>query len=469
MTKKHHKEIENTIAPINNTVASRRNNKRTWLIKRNVLMTFLLKGWGGIVFLVLMAVTLRCLGIYENGIWLTISSVIAWIDLMDLGLGNGLRNMLTTTIAQGDLEKARVFVSTTFFMLIGIVIPLAVLCLALINYVDIYSILNVDSTRVPNLKQVICAAVMMVCVGFIFKFIGNIFMALQFPAISQGLVVGGQTVGLLLTIILYLCKHSSLLLVTLANTISPLIVYSMAYFITFHKLYPHLRPSIRHFKRSALAQLFTLGMKFFMLQMAGLIIFASSSILISHIFSPSEVTNYQVTYRYFSILTLLFTIVLVPFWSATTDAYEHEDWEWIRTSAKSIMKVMLLAVAIVVCMIVIAPTVYAIWLGNEVYVRTSTNILMAIYIMLLMYSLTYSTILNGMGKLNLQIVTTTIAAIIFIPLVFALTPLMGLNGIIVALILVNAPGAFINNWQYRHALKTERINSKKIINYSYYE
>ncbi len=421
-------------------------------------MAFLLKGWAGIVYLILMAVTLRCLGIYENGIWLTISSVIIWIDLMDLGLGNGLRNILATAIAQGNKEKARVVVSTTFFMLIGIVIPLALISFLLINCIDLYGLLNIDSTRVPNLKQVICVAVLMVCISFIFKFIGNVFMALQLPAVSHGFVVGGQTVGLILTILLYLGKCSSLMRVTIANTAAPLLIYSAAYIITFYKIYPHLRPSIKYIRRSALSQLFSLGIKFFLLQVAGLIIFSTSSILISHYFSPTEVTNYQAAYRYFSILTLLFTIVSMPFWSATTDAYEHKDWEWIKSSMRKIMKVILLALTIATCMVIMAPSVYVLWMGNEVHIKASTNIFMAIYIMTLIYSLAYSTILNGMGKLKLQIICTTTAALFFIPVVFVLTPLIGLNGIILALILVNIPGAIINTWQYLHILRTEENN-----------
>ena len=47
-----------------------------------------------------MPITLNCLTQYEYGIWLTINSVLVWIDSFDIGLGNGLRNQLTKSIAE---------------------------------------------------------------------------------------------------------------------------------------------------------------------------------------------------------------------------------------------------------------------------------------------------------------------------------------------------------------------------------
>lgn len=433
-----------------------RSQSRSRLIKRNVLFAFCLRGWSGIVYLSLIAVTLKCLGIYENGIWLAISSVIVWIDTMDLGLGNGMRNILASTIALGDNERARQVVSTTFFMLALIVIPLAVLFLSLANGVDMYALLNVDAKRVTDLREVLNVTIAMVCVNFVFKLVGNVYMALQLPAVNTALVTGGQTLGLILTLAIYLSGHSSLMLITLANTMAPLAVYTLAYGITFHKLYPQLRPSIRFFRCEALTHLFSLGIKFFIMQVAGLIIFATSNILISNLFSPSEVTNYQVAFRYYSILTLFFTIIATPFWSATTDAFAHGELAWIEKSIKNIMKVIGLVAIGAIGMTAIAQYAYTIWVGDEVSVSLSTNVLMALYTLLIIFSLAYSTILNGMGKLRLQIIFTVIAAIVFIPYALLFHKPLGMNGVIVAMILANLPGAIVNAWQYRYVMKKAR-------------
>lgn len=88
---------------------------RTSRLKKNILFSFLIKGWAGIIQLLLVPITLFCLGNYENGIWMTISSILIWIDSLDIGLGNGLRNTLSAQIANNEIEKARESVSSTFF------------------------------------------------------------------------------------------------------------------------------------------------------------------------------------------------------------------------------------------------------------------------------------------------------------------------------------------------------------------
>ena len=68
--------------------------------------------------------------------------------------------------------------------------------------------------------------------------------------------------------------------------------------------------------------------------------------------------------------------------------------------------------------------------------------------MLLLLSSSYSTILNGMGILNIQLVFTSISAIAYIPIAFYMGNILGLYGIIMALIVVNLPGTIINIWKY---------------------
>ena len=80
-------------------------DKRTKLLNKNILASFFIKGWSALIVFLMVPLTLKMLGIYQNGIWLTISSVLVWIDMMDIGLGNGLRNVLAKYMAIDDNEK----------------------------------------------------------------------------------------------------------------------------------------------------------------------------------------------------------------------------------------------------------------------------------------------------------------------------------------------------------------------------
>ena len=101
-----------------------KNDIRSNKIYKNVAFSFLLKFIATIILFVMVPLTLTCLGNYQNGVWLTISSLLIWIDQMDIGLGNGLRNKLSISIAHHDMEEARKMVSSCMAMLTCIIIPL---------------------------------------------------------------------------------------------------------------------------------------------------------------------------------------------------------------------------------------------------------------------------------------------------------------------------------------------------------
>ncbi len=428
-------------------------DSRTILMRKNIFTSILLKAWSGFVFLALVPLTLSCLGTYENGIWLTISSMLIWIDHLDIGLGNGLRNRLTTYLAHDDIVAARQATTCTFVMLILIIVPVMLVILAMVYSADLYAFLNVDPLCSPQLTDSCAVAVVFVCSTFVFKFIGNFYMGLQLPAVSNLIMTCGHTLTLAATFVAWLTGSHSLIAIAAINTCSPLAIYLLAYPITFYKRYPHLRPSLRYFSFSATKDLFTIGVKFFTLQIAGVVLFMSSTMLISRIFTPDMVNPYQICYRYFTILLITFTIVSTPIWSATNDAYARGDERWILNCRKRMDKIMLLVALALLLMVLLSKPVYAVWLRGQVDIPHSLTILMAIYMFVIMYSLSYSNFLNGINMLTLQLIFTCGAALAFIPLTLLLTrDYHHVDTIIIVMIAVNLPGMIVNRMQFNRII-----------------
>lgn len=393
---------------------------RTKRLMGNIVASFLVKGWSSVVVLLMVPLTLCCLGEYRNGVWLTISSMLVWIDQMDIGLGNGLRNSLATLMAKGKVEEARQVVSSTLAMLCCIVIPvMGILCVS-IWYTDVFSFLNVDEALIPDLRIALLASVIFVCMTFVLKFIGNVYMGMQLPAVSNFIISLGQTLALLGTWILLKTDNVSFLAVVIVNVISPLIVYLLAYPYTFYVKYIELRPSFACVNIKTAIQLGNVGVKFFWLQIAGVIQFMTANVLISKFFTPAMVTPYQISYRYMSIAMVVFSVVCMPFWNATTDAYSRGDMDWIRKADKQ-MNMMMIAIALgLVVMVIVSPWVYDMWIGNQSHVPLKMTVMMAIYIFLLVLSMRYSYFLNGVGALRLQMYMT-VMTVVFIPLAWGVS------------------------------------------------
>ena len=419
-------------------------DRRSKKVGKNIMMSMGIKGLDTFVYLALVPLTLGYLNSYEYGIWLTLNSILMWINSFDIGLGNGLRNKLAEAEAQGDHELARKYVSTTFFMLIIIMSIIAVFGCVFIYILDWYNILGATTESVPNLNNIVLLSFAIFCLNFVVKFVGNVYLALQMPAINNLMVTSGHLLALILIFLLTKFTNGNLLYVAVAYSISPVIVYVCMYPITFFKVYKYLSPSPKYFDKKYLNPLLSIGVNFFLLQVAGIVLFSFSNIIISREFGPDKVTPYNISYRYFSMMSMIMGLISAPMWSATTDAFVKGDYVWIKKTISKIKLIIMIMTVILVIMVMMSNFIYRLWVGGNVEIPILMSVLMAVYILVLMWSSSYSNFLNGMGKLRLQTINTVIEAIIFYPICIFLSSYWNIYGVLLGMILVNSLGMIVN-------------------------
>lgn len=427
-------------------------NTRTALICKNVIVSFLLKFFAALIMILLVPLTLRCLGEYQNGVWLTVSSILVWIDQMDIGLGNGLRNKLAVNMAHDNQQEARSMVSSAMAMLVCTIIPVGALLLLLTEVTDVYAFFNADIARIPELRASLQAGVILVCMTFVLKIIGNVYMGMQMPAMSNLIIVSGQMFALLSTWLLLKTGHATFFYIVIANTASPLMAYILFYPVTFYKMFPFLRPTFSLINMRTAISLGNLGVRFFWLQTAAIIQMMTANILISNFFTPEMVTPYQITFRYFSLPLVAFNVICMPFWNATTDAYERHDMLWIRNADRRMQILVLLMALIIVLMVAVSPFVYQLWIGDMCDVPLGMTVMMAAYTLIIIASSRYSYFLNGIGALRLQMYMT-VTVVLFIPLSWLASELThDINYFMAVMCVCIAPSWIVNKIQFNKIL-----------------
>lgn len=438
-------------------------NKRTVLLKKNVIASFVLNGGSILISFVLVPMTLGYLNEYEYGVWLTLNSILSWIYIFDIGLGNGLRNRLTEALARNDFQSAKIYVSTSFFcmsIIAGLIFGIFFLAQ---HFIDWYGFLNVDPTKVGNLDSVIVIVVATVCLTFVFKLIGSIYMAHQLPAVNNLLTFLGSLVSLIVIAILKQTTDGSLKEVAITFTASAALIYILAYPLTFKK-YKTISPSFNAIKLSHFKSLATLGINFMLIQIAVLVIFMTSNVIISRLFGPEEVTPYNIAFKLFSAFNMAFTILLSPLWSAVTDAYTRGDYNWIRHSMQKMKKIWILMTIAMIITVMLAKYLYNLWVGDEVVIPLQLSAWMAVYIALSSLSNLYANIINGFGKLKLQLISALIQGIVYIPLAVWCSKLFGVCGILVALSAICLFSSVINGLQCRLLMSGKDCDSNNIWN-----
>ena len=201
----------------------------------------------------------------------------------------------------------------------------------------------------------------------------------------------------------------------------------------YRKKLTHISPSFKHVHFSSVNGILGLGVKFFILQIITIVLYQSNNIIIAQTVGPESVVIYNIAYKYIGLITVVFNIIISPVWSAATDAYVTSDFNWMRNTIQYLRKVFLGVFCVGVVMLLCSKFIYTHWLGKGtidipylitglVLVYSSFDILYRIY----------GTFINGMGKLLLQMILTSIVVIIYIPLTIFMGKAYGLAGVLIA-------------------------------------
>jgi O-antigen/teichoic acid export membrane protein len=148
-----------------------------------------------------------------------------------------------------------------------------------------------------------------------------------------------------------------------------------------------------------------------------------------------------------------FSIIITPFWSAFTEAWYKNDLNWIRKVMDKLFKFWLFLLIISIIMLLFSPYIYKIWIGNQVTIPFALSLFVVMIVLINTWNGIFSQFLNGVGKIRLQLLIAIIAAIINVPLAIYLGSKIGIQGVLLANIIVTLFGTFFYPIQYKKLLK----------------
>lgn len=419
----------------------------------NIALSFGAKGITIITQLLIVPLTINYVNPTQYGIWLTLSSIIAWIGFFDLGFGNGMRNKFAEAKAKGNIELARQYVSTTYFTIGIIVLSLLVVVQAINLFVNWPNVLKVDPIYTEELRKVFSILAGFFCLNMVVKLFNSLLTADQRPGVVSCIGVVGQLISL--AVIYILTKVSDGSMVSLATfysgipTLVILFVSAYSYRFTSYRQYA---PSMKCFRKELIKDIMSIGIQFFVIYLCLLVIFEVINIVISRELGPDAVTEYNIAYKYFNIAYSVMVIILTPFWSAFTDAYHQNDFVWMKKVKRILELIWLCEIIAVIVLLLISKWFYSIWIGNNVSVRSILSIGMAIYMLVLSIGAIYMNLINGIGTIRIQLIVYLAFAAISWPLMQLSCRHFGLVGILLVPSIVYSMQALLGKIQIEKIL-----------------
>lgn len=411
----------------------------------------------GSVFLVnaiSVPITVRYLGPEEYGLWVTISMTIAMLVVLDVGIASTLTNRISEAYAHDDREAAGRYFSTAFWMTTVVALALGLLGWLLWPHINFAYLLNVkDPTLTPEVSHATMAAGALFLCGLPAGLAARALAGYQELHFANLFSAGGNILALG-AIVLVVMLHGSLavLVGAYAGAITLGSIACLLWVCAVRK--PWLTPWPRRVDASLAGPILGSGGQFFVMQLAGLVVFNSDNLVISHFLSPAQVTPYNVTWRLVNYMTAAQVLLFPAMWPAYAEAWTRGDLGWIRGAYRRLRRLTALTLAGgAVVLLTFGESVIRIWAGPAAVPTPDLLRLMCVWMVIFAVSTNQACLMAATNRVKRQAVAAALSAAMNLALTLYWVRTMGLMGVMLGTVvsyIVFVLG--VQTWEVHHIL-----------------
>lgn len=402
--------------------------------------------------LVLARILLDSLGEKSYGLFATILTINIVFGSLDLGIGNGIRNMVASSLDSSKYQLRLGYFNS------GVLTLLLLVCVitALVYYFDmVFSINHFFNLEGTEFNSYLISTIIAVGISFVFKSgisvyqsIGKSYMgelALFIYNLALILFVAGLDFRSILTIDL----------LVLVNCILFPSVYFFFFILCLIKNKNVIKLDLRYVNFKSIRELIDLSYGFFVVSLSSLLIYGSINFVLLKFIGPEAVTVYFANTKILTGLLLLHYAIINPLWSKVSRS--RSDINSIRRVSRAMKRYLAIATFLIISVSLFSPFIQKIWLGDLELFRLDITVLVTCYTILYAWSNGHSFILNGLSLVKVQRNYMAVLALLYPFLVTKLISAFGLGGFVAALIIITIPGFIINIGYLERQLLKSRI------------
>jgi O-antigen/teichoic acid export membrane protein len=371
------------------------------------------------------------LGEERYGVWLTLNSFLAYLAFADLGLGNGLINAVSEAHALDDKKLARRYISSAFFMLIGLAATVGFVMAFVFPWVPWSAVFATQSELATSEAG---PATMVFLLLFLlqvpFTIVQRVNLAYQEGHVNGVFQAAGSLLGLG-CVFLSVTLGATLPWIVLSLTGAPLIALAVNWVNLFLRTHRDVSPSPRFVNLITVKRLIRLGGLFFGLQIAVAVAFSSDYIIAAQVLGPEAVTQLGVPSQMFNLVLSILSLFFIPLWPAYAESIVRGDYAWIRIWLFRSFKIALAFVGpVMVVMVLLGENLLRWWIGEEVHASLALLLGLATWTLLATVGNAISMLLNAANVIRFQLVVSIAMAVTAIILKIALALQFGIEGIV---------------------------------------
>ncbi len=385
---------------------------------------------GLVAVFVTIPLTLKYLGAERFGLWTTISSVSLMLGFADLGVGNGVLNAVSDAYGRDDRKLGREAVSSGFFLLSLVSVALVAIFAVVYTFVPwarVYNATSTDAVREAGPATAVFFLVWALNIPL------GVVQRVQFGYQRGFLNHAWQAAGSLFALggaALAIASQAGLPWLVLALTGGPLLAVILNGVVEFGWIRPWLRPAWSHVTKAVGRRILSLGVWFFIVQLAMTLGYASDYFVVAQLLGSSEVTQYAVPARLFAFIGLLVATFVTPLWPAYGEASARGDIAWVkRALARSLVVAFVLTAAPALVLVAVGRPLTHLWVGGAVNPSYGLLAGLAAWTLIGGLGATIAIFFNGVSVLRFQAVTTVVMSVVALALKILFVRRWGVAGV----------------------------------------
>jgi O-antigen/teichoic acid export membrane protein len=385
------------------------------------------------IFISLLSVplTIGYLGPERYGVWILLSSLLAWVRLADLGIGSGLTSAIASALGSERPDLVRAHVSTAIALLSAISIVLGLFVVLVWPWIDWSAILgiNAEDARLEA-PSAVAASIAIFLLAFPLSVVGTSYNAVQEGKLANYWGMAGN-IASLFALIIVTHTRGGLVWLVIAVSGAGLVMNILSGVWFFTRCKPGMAPQIRAIRRDSMRGLMQIGVPFFLIQIMALVVFQTDNLIIGHFLGAAQVPSYSLTYNLFGYTSLVQSISFNYFWVAYTDAIVRHDINWVRRTFRiNIASSLGFTFAAVVPLIFIARPFIKLWTGGVVVPPLDLVLWMSAWSMINALCSPIACLLAAAAHMKAQVIYSAISAAINVALSIYLVSIWGITGVI---------------------------------------
>lgn len=405
---------------------------------QNMLLTFFAKGITLISNLLSIPLLIKLIGTESYGSWVTLTSILTWVILLDFGLGHGIKNLVAKKSNNSIIDlsiKPAIIGSIQFFIAFCIFFILILLLMTKFIRIFKWDIISTYFIYIPFLL-------------FFPLSIGN--------SILQGLRKTGyqSIIGIIkpfiwlssLIILTKLDFKNNIQVIALIFSFSNILLFIFSFIaannfskITFSDIF-----HITNIKESI--PIIKIGLQFFILQISSIMIFNIGNFLNYSYLGGVSTATYDVANKLFLFYISLFNLVISVYWPEIANVIAIKDKVKLKRLRKQLYVYCFLFIVGGFVLIAISPYAFKLLTNSEIEIGYKQ--LFPFFILVVIQAVAYigAVFLNAAEKIMGQIVLSIISSTLIVPIsFFFFKNEYGIISVPLASILVILPTSIIVN------------------------